>query len=151
MTQTLQLGFWLCLLAGCGEVASVSLVNRPEREAFPEIREILLTVGCSGDDRAGGCHAVVVGDLQISIEEPPAQQLEEEFLQIKAIVDLDAPEESRVLTVAAPPDPDDPEPVGHSICFDAGGACADSKLLAWISGEAPGDTECVVETNTCHF
>ena len=148
MTQILRWSAGVWLLVGCGEIASVNLDDRPNRAAFTEVREVLLTVGCSGNDASGGCHAVLTGNLQISIEEPAPLDLDQEFLQIKSIVDLDAPEESRLLKVALPPD----EPrVTHSICFDAEGQCAYSKLLAWISGQALTDVDCTVETNTCHF
>ncbi len=132
----------LCTLA-CGEIKTVSLVDQPERAGFGEIREVLLTVGCSGAGAAGGCHSVLTGDLQISIDEPAPAQLEAEFLQIKSLVDIQEPSDSRLLLVALPL-----EPITHQVCFhQIGQSCAYQKILSWISDEPFPD--CEVEIDTC--
>ena len=136
----LPIVFWL---SGCGEITSISLEDRPERALFPEVRSVLITAGCSGAGAGGGCHSVLTGNLQISIEDPGPADLDEEFLQIKAIVDLETPDESLLLQVGLPL-----EPISHQVCYhEIGQGCAYLKLRAWISGEP--FPQCEVEVDSC--
>ena len=132
----------LCLSA-CGEIKTVSLVDQPERARFGEIRDVMLTVGCSGAGAGGGCHSVLVGDLQVSIDEPAPAQLEAEFLQVKSFVNIQSPADSPLLTEALPL-----EPITHQVCFhQLGQGCGYQKILSWIAGEPSPD--CEIEVDSC--
>ena len=130
-------------LTACGEITAVHLVDQPTRAEFGEVRAALLTMGCSGSAAGGGCHSVLTGGLQISINEPDPNQLEAEFRQVKALVDIQEPADSILLQIALPI-----EPIGHQVCFhQLGQSCAYQKVYRWIGGQPFPD--CQTEIDSC--
>jgi hypothetical protein len=122
--------------AGCGEVESLVLEVRPSQSEFDDVQTQMLELGCG----VPGCHAVVVGNFQVT--EPPKSgaQRETEYLLTKAHVNLDAPEQSKLLRIALA---GDPEQIGHPACYPTDCSCAYQAIYNWIAApitvDCPGD------------
>ena len=126
---------------GCGEVESLVLEVRPSQSEFDAVQTQLLELGCG----VRGCHAVVVGNFQVT--EPPKSgaQREAEYLLTKGHVNLDAPEQSKLLTIALV---GHPEQIGHPACYPTECSCAYQAIYNWIAAPITADCpdECVPDS-----
>ncbi len=119
------------LLAACGEVERLDLAVRPRQDDFEtQIQPLLVQVGCSRD---GVCHTTPQGELRL-VEQPDADDLQDDYLGVKAKIDLDDPDASVLLTYLLAPEG------GHRPqCWASTESCAYRKLRAWIAWSADGD------------
>lgn len=131
---------WMLMLAchalsmGCGEAEEITLPSRPDRANFEEMQRTLLTIGCSADGT--GCHAVLVGDFQVSSFPKAPADAEREFLLTKPFIDLEDGANSILLRSAFE---GDPLAAGHPLCFSNADSCAYRRILAWIDYESDVD------------
>ncbi|MCA9537345.1 MAG: hypothetical protein KC620_00570 [Myxococcales bacterium] len=137
----------LALPAGCGEVETLILAPRPNQQDFPAAQAVMLRVGCG----ESFCHQVIQGNFRVTADPKTAAVAEDEFLMAKAFVDLETPENSRLLRVALQ---GAPERGTHPACFRAADDCAFRKLVAWIAWTSPDDPrpddiDCPVTENAC--
>ena len=121
-------------IGGCGEFESVELPNRPNLDSFEFVQDTLRVTGCSDEK----CHGVLQGDFRISIEPPEGIAFIEEYQLAKRFVDLKAPSESRLLTVALAGTEDSFQ---HPVCFEDKTSCAYRVVAAWIAALGPQDTQ----------
>lgn len=123
----------LPLLVACGEVERVELTVRPRQDDFERhVQPLLEHLGCS---RGGGCHALPLGELQILVE-PDPDELQANYLSVKAKLNLDDPPASPILAKLLA---GSPEGTHRPLCFASAKACAYRKLLAWIAWTGAGD------------
>jgi len=116
-------GLW-----GCGEIEKVVLPVRPSQTQFVEVQDRLIEAGCSAQP---GCHAVVVGNFQVTPAPKSRGQFEAEYLLTKDFhIDLDAPERSKLLTVSLE---GHPENIGHVACFSSVCSCTYQAVYDWIA------------------
>ncbi len=137
--------FW-----GCGEFETLELPQYPPRQDFVAVQEVLVSVGCSGDE-AQGCHRTLIADFRITEEPKSDQAREDELLLTKSKIDLLDPDQSVLLRVALR---GDAKSLSHPICFSSVDSCAYRKIIAWIrwggeDDERPDDIECQVEDDSC--
>ena len=136
MPRLNHLAYWFILIVvGCGEAKVIEFSQRPNRELFTDAQETMLKIGCASDGT--GCHAVLVGNFKVSPFPKPPGDLDNEFVLTKPFIDLDEPTNSLLMRVALQ---DDPEAVGHAICFSNADSCAFRRLRAWIAYETPNDS-----------
>lgn len=115
----------LASACGEGEVTTLVLPVVPDNgEQFGVAQQAMIAVGCG----LAGCHSAIVGNFKVT-GEPGAR--DDEYLLTKAAIDLENPEDSRLLRVALA---GDPAAVGHPICYAGPTGCAWQILSAWIRG-----------------
>ena len=135
MSRMLVMTLWSApFLLCCGEAKVIEFSQRPNRAAFTDAQETLLKIGCASDGT--GCHAVLVGDFKVSPFPKEPGDLDTEFVLTKPFLDLDEPENSILMRTALK---DDPEALGHPICFENTETCAFRRLSAWIAYSVQGD------------
>lgn len=133
------------MLGACGEGEVTGLVlpvvpdNGPQ---FVAAQQAMVAVGCG----LTGCHEMVVANFKVTANPKAASALDSEYSLTRPFVDLDAPAESALLTVAltgvAPP--------GHPVCFADTEGCAWQIVTAWIAGEPAADSiDCEPTPSAC--
>ncbi len=132
--RSLCAGALVLAAAACGEVETLTLSQRPSPEDFAQvIHPMLVSIGCSENGR---CHTNVSGELRIA-PAAGAGDLEQDFLLVRAFIDLDAPDESPILTTLLR---GNPMPTHRpSYCFESVNDCSYRKLRAWIAWSGPPD------------
>lgn len=137
--------FTLLPLLGCGEGTVTGLVlpvvpdNGPQ---FIAAQQAMITLGCS----IPGCHAAIVGNFKVTANPKDAATLDEEYGLAKALIDLDAPGESVLITAALA----GRAGAGHPVCFADTEGCAWQVITAWIAGDPPADgIDCTPTANAC--
>ena len=136
----------LGLLWGCGEIEKVVLPVRPSQTKFTGVQDLLIESGCSAQT---GCHAVVVGNFQVTPAPKSRGQFEAEYLLTKDFhINLEAPERSKLLTVSLQ---GHPENIGHAACFSSVCSCTYQAVYAWIAdrsfvADEPCPDECLEDS-----
>ena len=135
------------LLGACGgEIEQIEFVDRPRRDDFEShIQPMFENLGCSAGTY---CHSAAQGNFAFVVD-PDAAALQDNFLGARAFLDLDRPDESRLLRALVPSTvlPD----ANHTVlCFKSVDACGYRQVLAWASwtqsgDPRPGDFGCTVE------
>lgn len=132
------------VLAGCGEGAVTGLVLPvvPDNGAqFVAAQQAMVAVGCG----LSGCHEAIVGNFKVTANPKSPATLDDEYTITKPFIDLDAPDDSRLLTVALAG-----VAQGHVICFADTEGCTWQIVTAWIAGEPPADAiDCTPTPSAC--
>lgn len=126
------LSLFVIFCTACGEAEEITIPTRPDRTSFDDAQETMLTIGCG----VAGCHAVLVGDFKLTEFPKSPTSSESEYLLTKPFLDLEDAENSLLMRTALQ---DDPNALGHAICFDSVDSCAFRRLVAWINFTADGD------------
>jgi hypothetical protein len=128
---------WLISLVffgvACGEIERAELSVRPNQDDFAsDVQPLLVSLGCSSP---GGCHDLGLGNVLIKAN-ASAADLELSFLSVKAQIDREQPEQSRIIQSVLAENPT----TQHipAACITQGG-CAWQKLVAWIAWDGEGD------------
>ncbi len=123
------------ILPGCGEIETAQFLVRPRRDDYAsQVQPILEKLGCSAN---AACHATAQGDLKVVVD-PKAKDLDDNYLGVKAKLNLDAPGRS-VLIADLLPTSASATADHNPVCFKSAMACSYRKLLAWIAWNAEGD------------
>lgn len=126
-------------LAACGEATVTGLVlpvvpdNGPQ---FVAAQQAMVTIGCN----IPGCHGAIVGNFKVTPNPKDPIALDEEYTLTKPFIDLDAPDDSVLLTAALVGNPGN-----HVPCFKDAEGCAWQIVTTWIAG---GDATAVACTPT---
>lgn len=124
----------LAFLGGaCGEIERAELAVRPNQDDFArDVQPLLVSLGCTTE---GACHDVGLGNVTIHVG-TGASALEASYLSVKAQIDRESPELSRIIqsVLAENPTSQHVPPA----CISQGG-CAWQKLVAWIAWDGEGD------------
>lgn len=137
------------LLSACGEIERASILVRPRKDDYrTQIQPMFEKLGCSAGTI---CHSQPQGDLQLAVA-PGAAGLEENYLQVKAKSDPDAPDSSPLLA-ALLPTRSSPKATHVTVCWKSKESCGYRKLKAWMAWSSAGDPRpeeipCEVEVPT---
>lgn len=133
-------------VSACGEVERATLVVRPRKDDYgSQIQPIFERLGCSAGTI---CHSNAQGDLRL-VDGPGAADLDENYLQVKAKSDLDAPDRSPLLESLLPT-AEAPSATHVTVCWKTRESCAYRKIAAWMAWSSatdprPQDIPCEVE------
>lgn len=123
----------LAFFVGCGEIEQADLTVRPRQDDFAsDIQPLLVGLGCSSE---GACHDLGMGDVLIRTG-TGAADLEASYLSVKAQLDRESPEFSRLIQSVLVENPASQHV--PPACIGRGG-CAWQKLVAWIAWDGEGD------------
>jgi len=140
----LTVGLWA--VACGGEIERATLDERPRADDYAaHIQPMFERLGCS---QGNFCHSAPRGDFKLVVT-PDEAELQENYLGVKALIDRERPDESRLLRALAA---SSLLPGGTHVvaCFRQENACGFRMLQAWIAWRAegdprPGDLGCTVE------